>query len=154
MKRLLPVVFCCAYLFSQAQKAPFSYQPYFSAVVVKNLETSSKWYQSVFDLKVKTEMKDPNQVYNIAILESPVFALELLELKGSLVKGDFLKDKPQGTEIQGHFKIGFRISDVTHCLKRLKELNIEVPNVWTDQGTGKKNFLIKDPDGNLIQFFE
>ena len=99
-------------------------------------------------------MKDANQAYRIAILESPGFMLELLELKGSLDKENLLKDKPQGTEMQGHFKIGFKISDVNSCLKKLKELSIEVPNIWTDPATGKKNFLIKDPDGNLIQFFE
>jgi len=32
------------------------YQPYFSAVVVKDFDTSAAWYQSVFGLKVKTEM--------------------------------------------------------------------------------------------------
>lgn len=98
-------------------------------------------------------MKDPNQTYNITILESSNFMLELLELKGSIDKADFLKDR-HGAEMQGHFKIGFKVSSAASTIKKLKELNIEVPNVWTDQGTGKKNFLVSDPDGNLIQFFE
>ncbi|MBS1531563.1 MAG: hypothetical protein JSU01_14750 [Bacteroidetes bacterium] len=39
-------------------------------------------------------------------------------------------------------------------LKRLNELKITVPQIWTDATTGKRNFLITDPDGNLIQFYE
>jgi hypothetical protein len=55
--------------------------------------------------------------------------------------------------MQGHFKIGFRIADMDACLKHLVALKIIVPQVWTDAKTKKRNFLIKDPDGNLVQFF-
>jgi predicted enzyme related to lactoylglutathione lyase len=153
MKKTLTVVLFLVTSMVFAQAPAFNYQPYFSAVVVKNLPASVKWYRSVFDLKVKSEMKDPNQAYNVTILESPNYLLELLEMKGSVDKTGLLKDK-QGAEMQGHFKIGFKISDVPRVLKKLKDLSIEVPNIWTDQGTGKGNFLIQDPDGNLIQFFE
>ena len=135
------------------QGAP-EYQPYFSALVVKDFNTSVAWYQSVFGLKGKTEVNDPNQAYKIRILESSNYLLEILELKGSLKRDELLKGKPNGTELQGHFKIGFGISHVDEWLKHLKSLDIEVPQVWTDSATGKKNFIIKDPDGNLVQFFE
>jgi hypothetical protein len=40
------------------------------------------------------------------------------------------------------------------CLKRLAELQIEVPQIWEDKTSKKRNFIIKDPDGNLIQFYD
>jgi len=132
----------------------FGYKPSFSAVVVKDVITASAWYCSVFDMKVKEEMKDGAGAYSIHILESPDFLMELLQLRGSVDKQSALAGKPNGTEIQGHFKIGFKVTDVDACLKKLASLNIDVPQVWTDQKTKKRNFLIKDPDGNLIQFFE
>jgi len=92
------------------------YQPYFSAVVVKDFDTSAAWYQSVFGLKVKTEMNDPNQAYKIKILESSNYLLEILELKGSLKRDELLKGKPNGTELQGQFKIGFNVSNVDACI--------------------------------------
>lgn len=153
MKDAMIIVFLFVNSLLFGQGTAFNYQPYFSAVVVKDLSASVKWYQSVFDLKVKSEMKDPNQSYHIIILESPNYLIELLELKGSIDKSSILKDKP-GAQMQGHFKIGFKILDATGVLKKLKELNIDVPNIWSDQATGKKNFLIQDPDGNWIQFFE
>ncbi len=128
--------------------------PYFSAVVVSNIEVSTKWYQSVFDLKAKNQMNDENAGYKLMILESSAMLLELLELRGSLVRKALVEGKSEGTEIQGHFKIGFNVSNMDDWLKHLSNLKIDVPQVWTDQTTKKRNFLINDPDGNLIQFFE
>ena len=99
-------------------------------------------------------MNDPDHTYAITILESPNYLLEILELKGSVERSTPLQDKPKGTEMQGHFKIGFKISNANNWITHLKKLNIDVPQVWTDSETGKKNFLIADPDGNLVQFFE
>lgn len=153
MRKLWLVIFIASWSVAQGQTAP-GFQPYFSAAVVKELAASVKWYQSVFDLKVKAEMNDPKESYRIAILESPNYMVELLELKGSLTKEELLKDRGEGAEAQGHFKIGFKISDTEAWLKHLKNLGIDVPQAWTDAKTGKKNFIVKDPDGNLIQFFE
>lgn len=144
----------CLALSSAAQTPSFEYQPYFSAVVVKNIDTSVAWYKSVFGLSIKETMNDPNSSYKITILESPKYLLELLELKGSVSRDETLKGKAAGTEMQGHFKIGFRVANMDDCLKQLAALKIAVPQVWTDAKTKKRNFLIKDPDGNLVQFFE
>jgi len=38
-------------------------------------------------------------------------------------------------------------------LKRLAALSIATSQIYKD-AKGKRNFLISDPDGNLIQFFE
>jgi glyoxylase I family protein len=139
-------------LTSQAQIS-FDYKPNGSAVIVTDIEKSSKWYQSVFGVTVKSRMEDP-KAYKVVILESPNLVLELLELKGSVPRSEALKGKPDGTQIQGLFKIGFVVTDMDKCLQHLKSLNIDVPRVWTDQSTKKRNFLITDPDGNIIQFFD
>jgi predicted enzyme related to lactoylglutathione lyase len=159
MKKLtiIIVIFIC-HTSCQAQtknsESKFDYIPNFSAVVVSNLNASVQWYKSVFDLKTKNEMNDPNGSYKITILESPTYSLELLELRGSLMQKEILKGKPDDIKIQGHFKIGFKASDMDACLKHLSNLKVNVPQVWTDGTTKKRNFLISDPDGNLIQFYE
>lgn len=137
---------------TQAQPA-FDYRPNGSAVIVQNIDKSVQWYQSVFGFTVKTKMNEPN-VYKVVILESPTFMLELIELTGSLTRTEVLKEKPEGTQIQGHSKIGFLVNDIDKCLRHLKAIGVNVPRVWTDQGTKKRNFLITDPDGNYIQFFD
>lgn len=137
-----------------ANAQSFDYQPSFSAVVVKDIDASVNWYKSVFGLGVKEVMNDPNNAYKITILESPKYMVELLQLNGSVPKAESLKGKPSGTETQGHFKIGFKVANMDACLKHLANLKITVPQIWTDPKTKKRNFLITDPDGNLVQFFE
>lgn len=99
-------------------------------------------------------MNDPNNAYKIVILEGPSVMFELMQLKGSISRSEVLKGKPEGSQIQGHFKIGFTVNNIDTCLKHLADLKIDVPRVWTDNTTGKRNFLISDPDGNYIQFFD
>lgn len=132
----------------------FKYEPNFSAVIVGNVDSSTAWYQSVFDLKIKNRIDDPERGFRIMILESSTFLLELLENKAWPDQKKLLADKPAGTQIQGFFKIGFKVPDMNACLKRLADLKIIPDRIYTDSETKKRNFLINDPDGNLIQFFE
>jgi|SRR6266498_2677051 len=127
--------------------------PYFSAVIVRNIDTSSLWYQSVFGLQVKNRINEPETGFKVIILESSQLVMELIEDKSSLDTKKILNGKPEGTHIQGFFKIGFKVSDVDACINHLKNLKITVERVYTDS-SNKRNFLINDPDGNLVQLFE
>lgn len=124
--------------------------------MVTDLGQAVRWYQSVFGLVVKEKMADDTGTYRIAVLESPEsnFQLELLELKDSLPRKSLLEGKPEGTQIQGLFKYGFRVTDMDAWLRHFSDLKVQVPHVWKDDVTKKRNFIISDPDGNLIQFFE
>lgn len=140
---------------SHAQNTqPFKYEPYFSAVIVANVDTSTVWYQSVFDLKIKNRINDTERGFRVMILESKAFILELIENKSWPDQKKLLADKPAGTQIQGFFKIGFKVPDMDACIKRLAELKIVPERIYADSETKKRNFLINDPDGNLVQFFE
>lgn len=150
---LLPVL-VAAVITATAQIPSLAIKPSGSAVVVSNIDTSVNWYKSVFGLKTKTTMNDPNNAYKVVILEGPNMMFELMQLQGSIARGDVLRGKSEGTQVQGHFKIGFVVNDIDACLRHLKELKIDVPRVWTDAASGKRNFLITDPDGNYIQFFD
>jgi len=153
MKALFLFIASCISANSFPQSS-FEYEPNFSAIIVKDIRVSSDWYKSVFGLKTKTESNDVQNGYQVAIMESEDFLLELMELRGSLTRDELLAGKPGGTQIQGHFKLGFKVENIDTCLKRLAELGIDVPQVWKDKVSGKRNFIIKDPDGNLIQFFD
>jgi catechol 2,3-dioxygenase-like lactoylglutathione lyase family enzyme len=135
-------------------KATINYEPYFSAIIVNDIDSSAPWYQSVLGLKLKSEINDPGNGFRVNLLESSTFLLELLELRGSLQRKKILDGKGEGTQIQGHFKTGFKVADIDACLKHLGDLKINIQHVWTDSTSRKRNFLVSDPDGNLLQFFE
>lgn len=129
-------------------------RPHFAAVVVSNLDAASEWYKRLLNLKLKSEMKDDAGTYRIVILTSPEFELELLSLKGSVPRTNCLSGQPAGTEMQGLFKTGFDVDHMDQWIARLKSINIPIPQIWTDKSTGKRNFIITDPDKNMVQFFE
>jgi hypothetical protein len=129
-------------------------QPYFVAVIVRDLDASILWYESLFRLSVARRESVPDRRIRMAILESSNLLIELIEDKSALVRTQLLEKSPEGTNIQGHFKVGFKVHNMDAFLKRLKVLKIDVGRVYSDSASKKRNFLMKDPDGNLIQFFE
>lgn len=132
---------------------PFNYVPYFSAIVADKLDSSEKWYCSLFGLKVTKRMSEPATGFRVVILESSNLLIELIENESSLSPKEMLANKPGGTIIKGLFKIGFHVADIDACLQHISTLNIPVGRIYKDS-SGKRNFLISDPDGNMIQFFE
>jgi hypothetical protein len=155
-KNILLIVFLITGAkFSEAQQARgFDFTPYFSAVIVNNIDSSAVWYASVFELKVKNRINDTERGVRVVILESTSFLLELLENKSWLDQKKILENKPHGTRIHGFFKIGFKVPNMDACLKHLAELKIIPERIYTDSQTKNRNFLVNDPDGNLVQFFE
>lgn len=135
------------------QSTSFKVDPYFSALIVKNIDSSVKWYESVLGLKTRF-LPDVPQGIKVAILESPNIIIEMIENAAWLDPKKLLEGKPEGTRIQGYFKIGFRVTAMDSFIDHLKKLNISIPRIYKDDNSGKRNFLVEDPDKNLVQFFE
>jgi len=137
-----------------AQQSPsYRVDPYFSALIVKNIDSSVKWYGSVLGLKTRF-LPDVPQGIKVAILESPNIVVEMIENVAWLDPEKLLEGKPDGTRIQGYFKIGFKVTSMDSFIDHLKNLNISIPRIYKDDNSGKRNFLVEDPDKNLVQFFE
>jgi hypothetical protein len=110
------------------------------------------WYQSVLGLKTRFLPGTPQGI-RVALLESPEIVLEMIENSSWIEPQKLLEGKPDGTRIQGYFKIGFKVSTMDSFIEHLKKLNISIPRIYKDE-SGKRNFLVEDPDKNLVQFFE
>ena len=130
----------------------FQVDSYFSALIVKNIDSSVNWYRSVLGLKTKFLPGTPEGV-RVAILESPQIVLEIIENNAWLEPKEYLKGKPEGTRLHGYFKIGFKVIAMDSFIEHLNKLNISIPRIYKDD-SGKRNFLVEDPDKNLVQFFE
>ena len=134
------------------QSSSFQVHSYFSAMIVKNIDSSVNWYQSVLGLKTRFLPATPEGI-RVAILESPQIVLEIIENNAWLDPKEYLKGKPEGTRLHGYFKIGFKVTAMDGFIEHLNKLNISIPRIYKDD-SGKRNFLVEDPDKNLVQFFE
>lgn len=129
-------------------------EPYFTSIIVQDIDTSSKWYSRLFDLEQKDRKSLEDRGITIINLINDQFHLELIEMPNVLFKEDLTKVDQQKA-IGGFFKIGFRVEDFTAWTKKIENLKIEMKgSVVTDPVSEKKMVVILDPDGNRVQLFE
>ncbi|MDY8138234.1 VOC family protein [Aquimarina sp. 2201CG5-10] len=130
-------------------------KPYFTAIVVSDIDVSIQWYEDKLGFKVRNKTEVEERGLKQANLQRADAIIELIQLKSSLSPKDILKEKPRGTFINGYFKFGFAVSDFDQWIKHLSESKAEFHgSVVKDPVSGKKMIIIKDPDGNRIQLFE
>ena len=131
------------------------FKPYFSAIVVRNIDSSIAWYKKVLGLQLRNRTDAPERGFIQANLHNEEMLIELIQVDSSLSKEKILKEQPSRTRIQGLMKFGFVVKDIDGLYKQLKDQNIKFTGrMVTDPVNNKKTFLINDPDDNLIQFFE
>jgi catechol 2,3-dioxygenase-like lactoylglutathione lyase family enzyme len=151
MRNLLIIFLLATGTISRSQE----FKPYFSAIVVKNIDSSLAWYKKVLGVELRNRTDAPERGFIQANLHNKEMLIELIQVVGSLSKEKILNDQPPKTGIQGYMKFGFVVKDIDGLFNRLKAENIKFTGrMVTDPVNNKKTFLVNDPDDNLIQFFE
>ena len=140
--------------FSQNDKPP-KLEPYFTAVIVEDIETSISWYSKALGFKIINQREISKMGFKQANLKCGDTAIELIELDKAISPKDIIPNYNSKTRIQGLFKVGFWVSDFDLWLEHLttQKVNFHGRSV-KDPESGKRMIIIKDPDGNKIQLFE
>ena len=113
------------------------------AICVRDLETSARFYESVFDLKeVGRETLD---IGSAIYMSDGVINLALLNFKGS--RGHDLKD-PKGHVGANHF--GFQVEDLVETQKRIEAAGGSFFFDLGDERKGNFERKFKDPDGVIF----
>lgn len=120
--------------------------PTFVAVRVRNVAAATVWYSKTFGLDPK---KTLDGAFSIRILGNDTLTVELIEQRGT---------EAAPTRHFGLFKMGFFVDDVAQTLEQLRALESiprdEQITVFVDEPLAVRSFLIRDPEGNRLQFFE
>lgn len=154
MKNYLVIAFLSCPFFCSSQNE-IKVQPYFTAIMVSNVEKSVQWYSDTFGLTIRNRYDSEEGGYKQVIMHSPDMLIELVELKSKVTAEEALKDKPKGTTIIGFSKFGFTAPQFDELHKILTDKNVTFAGRTVRDGvSGKRTFLIRDPDNNLLQFFE
>ena len=137
------------------------FRPNLISLFVEDIDSSSNWYEEKLNFEVEREIEEyPDYGLKIAFLKSNGFYLELIEKVNSFKQSEITINADR--YLGGVLKIGFKTNNLEKLYKQLKKIN-DVEFV-TDIGVLPENkipipwptkyFLIKDPDGNFIQFFD
>ena len=122
----------------------------FYAISVADLDTMIAWYEGKLGLALVS--RGANEQRDGALLRGPGLLVELAEFRGARPR-TALETGVESHEIHGIFKIGFLVEDVDRRFDQLEAAGVDIffPVVTADDGL--RTFGIRDPEGNIVQYF-
>lgn len=125
----------------------------FIGISVKDGGKTSDWYQKVFGLSLLERIVQPDSSAITHILKGDKLVIELVQQRNSESKNDY-KRLPDFAW-RGIFKVGIYVKDIDALVSHLAALNITlfIP-LRTDTKFKIKYFMMRDCEGNLLQFFQ
>ena len=134
-----------------------SIKPHTIAIVVSDIEVSEKWYADVLQMQPFKQMLFPEyDGLKIHFLKNDSFRLELMEKNSSFAISKYVEDYDiNKSPLIGFSKIAFSVDDIESEFNRISNLNVNVfMGITEDKQFHSKFFIIKDPDGNSVQFIQ
>jgi catechol 2,3-dioxygenase-like lactoylglutathione lyase family enzyme len=127
----------------------------FFALNVSNADSTSRWYEEVFGLKLLKEIKTVDSSAHIRIEGNEFLMVEILQLLDSRSLNDCNLRQEQSHRMRGFFKTGVFVSDIRKAEEYFKTKGIAIRHpVFQDKETSTSSFILEDPNGNLLQFLQ
>lgn len=156
MIRVLAILLVTASAFAQQSGPPPAFNEpsgSFFALSVKDLNATSAWYKQKLGFHEIKQGASPDGKSRAIILERDGAVLELIHHKQA-VNGTALRKDYKPYLVHGIFKVGFIVQDADHTMQRLKANGVPIANgPYTDEPMHMRTFMIRDNEGNYIQFF-
>lgn len=122
----------------------------FHALSVRNIDEAIAWYTAHLGFTV--ESRGGNDQRQGALLSRPGAVLELGEFVDAMAREE-ISPGLESHEVHGIFKLGFLTSNIERTFALLEAEGVEVFFPIVAASEGSRTFGIKDPEGNIIQFF-
>ena len=127
----------------------------FIALSVSNTDSTSKWYEDIFSLKLLKEIKTPDTRIHTRIIGNEQLVVEIIQTRNSKSLKELKLNKDQPFTVQGPFKYGFYVRDLTQVQAYLREKKVVIKHeIFEDQGTLSKSLIFQDINGNLVQVLQ
>ena len=124
------------------------------ALMVPDAAESARWYEENLGFSKVRTSDEPHGVSRIILLEQEGAILEIMQVHDSFAL-DSVSKKPRN-RLQGIQKFGFLVDkDVFDRIHRnLEEKKASfVGGLFTDAGMKMRTFIVRDHDGNMVQFY-
>jgi catechol-2,3-dioxygenase len=118
----------------------------FVAVVVRDVDAASSWYQGVFGLDEVNRIDAADGRFSIRLLSGRGLSVELIG------QGD--AERPADRHL-GLFKAGLYVADIDALHRRLTRRGVtRDERVLFDEKLNAKTFVFRDLEGNRLQAFQ
>ncbi|HET9057438.1 MAG TPA: VOC family protein [Chitinophagaceae bacterium] len=132
-------------------------KPHTIGIVVSDIEKSTKWFENILEIKLYKQMNFPEyDSLKINFLKGDYFQIELMEKKSSFAITKYVTDYSLNrSPLIGFSKVAFSVQDINSTYERIKKFNVtEVLGLTKDKEFNSEYFIIKDLDGNVLQFIQ
>lgn len=156
----MKIIYIILFLFffaqnNQIKSQPSESIPFSVSIIVKDIDTAAKWYMENLGLKIRNINENKERNSKIVNLENGNFLVELIKISSSVDRNEALEKYPAGSRFAGFMKTGFVTEKFNEWHSFLKNQKVKFRGtIVTDSHSGKRTFLIEDPEGNVLQFFE
>lgn len=154
--RTLKLVFIIAIALSLqlSAKAQTKFQPFLTAIMVENLDSSISWYSKVLNLKLNKRMTKAPGIHQAILMDKGII-IELMQTDKAVSGDSILNTLPRGSALLGFYKFGLMVPNIDAVFQQMHSIAVNMQGkLVAHPVSGKKSFTIADPDGNLIEFFE
>ena len=129
------------------------------ALTVSDLEVSTDWYSNNLGFSLDSSMQFPDYGMDINMLKLGEFQLELIEFYDSVSLDKSLLPSAH-SNVHGFIKIGFYTDSLPVIERSFAKAEVEIiagpaelPALTSGKPWPSRFLLVKDPDGNYVQFF-
>ena len=126
----------------------------FLALSVADLDRQVAWYRDTLGFVIHRQGTAPNRPVRFALLRQDSAYLELLQLPDAKPRAEVAGRAIESHQIHGFFKSGFIVKDIDAAHRRIKDRGVPLAyELGSAPDSPYRSFGIRDPEGNLLQFF-
>lgn len=127
----------------------------FFAISVSNADSTSKWYEDIFEMKLLKEIKPADGSIHVRIIGNQFLKVEIIQDKTSKSYTECGVEQNQIFRMRGYFKTGFYVSNILETEKYFRNKKITIKHgPFDDKETNSRSLIIEDINGFLIQVLE
>lgn len=125
----------------------------FFAITVPNTDSTSEWYEEIFQMKLLKEFRSVEKNIHVRIIGNNHLRVEIVQNENSLSGCSVQKDDK--IRVRSCFKAGLYVNNMASAEAYLRERNVIIKHgPFEDKEIHARSFIIEDPNGFMIQVLE
>ena len=127
----------------------------FIALTVSSADSTARWYEEMFGLKLLKEIKPADGSVHVRIEGNEFLLVEIIQPKDSKNILDCQLQRDQSHLLRGFFKAGLFVKDAQKAADYFKARSVALKHgIFSDEETATVSFILEDPNGNMLQFIQ
>jgi catechol 2,3-dioxygenase-like lactoylglutathione lyase family enzyme len=138
---------------AQQADTPFQTSGAFFALSVADVTASAKWYREKLGMRLILEPPRSAEA-SVIVLEGGGLIVELLQHNEAKPLRSIAPNVDENFKVHGFFKAGVIVEDFDRTIAAFRARGIPIAiGPFPKSATQRANAIVRDHDGNLIQFF-